>query len=200
MEKKEKTVATEVKIKLPVYVYGMSVLRKVAREVEKDFEGLDQLIDDMFDTMFASEGVGLAAPQIGQSIRIFIVDASRMEDTEDEPDLVTFRKVFINPYITEEWGEKWSFSEGCLSIPNIREEVSRPSWLRIQYYDQDWEFHEEEYDGMKARIIQHEYDHLEGRLFVDLINPLRKKLIAPKLKAISRGNVDCDYQIIFPKR
>jgi peptide deformylase len=183
---------------LPVYVYGMSVLRKRAQEIEEDYEGLESLIEEMFSTMIASEGVGLAAPQIGKSIRIFIVDASRMEDIDDEPDLKTFKKVFINPYITEEWGDKWTFSEGCLSIPNIREDVSRRSSVRIEYYDENWDFHEEEYDGVRARIIQHEYDHLEGKLFVDLINPLRKKLISQKLKAISKGRVDCDYRIIYP--
>ncbi len=185
---------------LPVYVYGMSVLRKTAQEIDKDYEGLDQLIDDMFETMIVSEGVGLAAPQIGKSVRLFLVDASRMEDIDDEPDLKDFKRVFINPFITDEWGEKWSFNEGCLSIPNIREEVSRLSKVRIEYYDENWNFHEEEYDGVKARIIQHEYDHLEGRLFVDLINPLRKKLIGPKLRGISRGRVDCDYKIIYPKK
>ncbi|MCF8345614.1 MAG: peptide deformylase [Bacteroidales bacterium] len=183
---------------LPVYVYGMSVLRKVSLEIDKDYEGLDQLINDLYETMVASDGVGLAAPQVGKSIRIFVVDASRMEDIDDEPDLKDFKKVFINPQIIDEWGEKWSFTEGCLSIPNIREDVSRHSNVRIEYYDEHWNFHEEEYDGVRARIIQHEYDHLNGRLFVDLINPLRKKLIANRLKSISKGNVDCDYKIIYP--
>ncbi|MEX0985965.1 MAG: peptide deformylase [Bacteroidales bacterium] len=197
METSEKENISKVMM-LPVYVYGMSVLRKVAQEIDKDFEGLDQLIEDMFETMVVSEGVGLAAPQIGESIRLFIIDASRMEDVDDEPDLKNFRRVFINPYIIEEWGDKWSFSEGCLSIPNIREDVTRNAKVKIKYYDENWDFHEEEFDGVKARIIQHEYDHLEGRLFVDMINPLRKKLIGPRLKAISRGNVDCDYEIVFP--
>jgi peptide deformylase len=183
---------------LPVYVYGMSVLRRVAEEIDKEYEGLAQLIEDMYETMVVTEGVGLAAPQIGKSIRLFVVDASRMEDVDDEPDLKDFKKVFINPYITEEWDEKWSFSEGCLSIPNIREDVSRHSRVRIEYYDENWEFHDEEYDGVKARIIQHEYDHLDGKLFVDLINPLRKKLIGPKLRAISKGNADADYRIVYP--
>ncbi len=183
---------------LPVYVYGMSVLRRVAQEIDKNYEDLDRLIEEMFETMVASEGVGLAAPQIGRSVRLFLVDTCRMEDIDDEPDLKNFKKVFINPYIIEEWGDKWSFSEGCLSIPNIREEVSRPSKVRIEYYDEHWNFHDEQYDGVKARIIQHEYDHLEGRLFVDLINPLRKKLIGPRLRSISKGNVDCDYKIVFP--
>ncbi len=185
---------------LPVYVYGMSVLRKTAQEIDEDYEGLDQLIEDMFETMEASEGVGLAAPQVGKSIRLFVVDATRMEDVDEEPDLKDFRKIFINPTITEEWDDKWSFSEGCLSIPNIREDVTRHSRVRIEYYDEHWEFHDETYDGVKARIIQHEYDHLNGRLFVDLINPLRKKLIGPRLRAISKGNADADYKIIYPKK
>ncbi len=185
---------------LPVYVYGMSVLRKKAQEIDENYEGLDQFIEDMFETMYFSDGVGLAAPQVGRSIRIFVIDAARMEDVEDEPGLKDFKKAFINPYIVDEWGEKFIFGEGCLSIPNQREDVSRPSNVKIEYYDQNWEFHSEEYSGIKARIIQHEYDHLEGRLFTDLINPLRKKLLAPRLKAISKGNVNCDYKIIFPKK
>ena len=185
---------------LPVYVYGMSVLRKVAQEIDEDYDGLDQLIEDMFETMSDSDGVGLAAPQIGKSIRLFMIDASRMEDVDDEPDIQSFKQVFINPYIVDETGEKWAFSEGCLSLPNIREDVTRPSIVKIEYYDSNWEFHEEEYDGVKARIIQHEYDHLDGRLFVDKINPLRRKLLSPRLNAISKGNVDCDYKIIFPKK
>ncbi len=185
---------------LPVYVYGMSVLRKVAQEIDENYEGLDQLIEDMFDTMRVSDGVGLAAPQIGRSIRLFMVDASQMEDIDDEPDIQSFKKVFINPYIVDKQGDKWAFTEGCLSIPNIHEDVMRPSIVKIEYYDRNWEFHEEEYDGVKARIIQHEYDHLNGRLFVDRINPLRRKLLAPRLYAISKGNVDTDYKIIFPKK
>jgi len=183
----------------PVYVYGMPVLRKVSAEIDDNFEGLDQLIDDMFETMKVSDGVGLAAPQIGKSIRIFVIDATGM-DVEDEPDLVNFRKVFINPVITDQWGEKWDFQEGCLSVPLIREDVTRFSKIKIKYYDENWNFHEEEYDGVKARIIQHEYDHLEGILFVDKINPLRRKLIKSRLNAISRGKTDIDYKIIYPKR
>lgn len=185
---------------LPVYVYGMSVLRRVSAEIDRDYEGLDQLIDDMYETMYESEGVGLAAPQVGRSIRLFVVDASPMEDVDDEPDLKDFRKVFINPLIIEESGDRWSFSEGCLSIPNIREEVVRKFRVRIEYYDRDWNFHDEVFEGVKARIIQHEYDHLEGKLFVDLINPLRRKLLTPKLKAISRGQGEASYQMIYPNR
>ncbi len=185
---------------LPVYVFGMSVLRKVAREIDKDYEGLDQLIEDMFETMSFSDGVGLAAPQIGKSIRLFLIDASRMEDVDDEPDIQSFKKIFINPYIIDESGEKWNFSEGCLSLPNIREDVSRHSKVTIEYYDENWVLHEEEYDGIKARIIQHEYDHLDGRLFIDHVNPLRRKLLTPRLNAISKGHGDADYKMIYPKK
>jgi peptide deformylase len=185
---------------LPVYVYGMSVLRKVSPEIPRDFEGLDQLIEDLFETMRASDGIGLAAPQVGKSLRIFVVDTSPIAEDKGEPALKDFKKAFINPYIIEEWGDPWSIEEGCLSLPNIREEVIRPDHVRIEYYDQDWNLHEEEYDGMRARVIQHEYDHLDGKLFVDKINPIRRKLIAPRLTAISRGKADCDYQMIYPKK
>jgi peptide deformylase len=185
---------------LPVYVYGMSVLRKVSPEIPRDFEGLDQLIEDLFETMRASDGIGLAAPQVGKSLRIFVVDTSPIAEDKGEPALKDFKKAFINPYIIEEWGDPWSIEEGCLSLPNIREEVIRPGHVRIEYYDQDWNLHEEEYDGMRARVIQHEYDHLDGKLFVDKINPIRRKLIAPRLTAISRGKADCDYQMIYPKK
>jgi peptide deformylase len=185
---------------LPVYVYGMSVLRKVSPEIPRDFKGLDQLIEDLFETMRASDGIGLAAPQVGKSLRIFVVDTSPIAEDKGEPALKDFKKAFINPYIIEEWGDPWSFEEGCLSLPNIREEVIRPDHVRIEYYDRDWNLHEEVYSGIRARVIQHEYDHLDGKLFVDKINPIRRKLIAPRLTAISRGKADCDYQMIYPKK
>jgi len=176
------------------------VLRKVALEIPEDFEGLDKLIEDLFDTMHASDGVGLAAPQVGKSLRIFAIDTSPMADNREEPELAGFRKVFINPYILDEWGDAWSFEEGCLSLPNIREEVSRPDKVRIEYFDENWNLLEEEYDGIRARVIQHEYDHLEGKLFADRVGALRRKLLSPRLKAISRGRVDCDYKIVYPKK
>jgi len=185
---------------LPVYVYGMSVLRKVAREIPEDYEGLDQLIEDLFETMHASDGVGLAAPQVGKSLRIFVVDTTPMAEDKGEPELKDFRKVFINPIIIREWDEPWTFEEGCLSLPQIREEVIRPSKVRIEYFDEDWNLKEEEYGGIRARVIQHEYDHLDGKLFVDRINPIRRKLISARLNAISRGKVESDYRIIFPKK
>lgn len=185
---------------LPVYVYGMSVLRKITQDIPEDFEGLDQLIEDMFDTMKASDGVGLAGPQVGKNLRIFIVDASDVADEHDEQGLKDFRKVFINPYIMETSGKPWPFEEGCLSLPNIREEVIRPEKVKIEYYDENWVLKEEEYDGFKARVIQHEYDHLDGKLFVDHISPIRRKLLGARLNSISKGRVDCDYRIIFPKK
>jgi len=186
---------------LPVYVYGMSVLRKIAPEIPEDFKELEQLVEDLFDTMHASDGVGLAAPQVGKSFRIFVVDTTPMaENNDNEPELKDFRKVFINPYILEESGDTWAFEEGCLSLPNIREEVSRPENVKIEYYDDNWVLHEEEYDGIRARVIQHEYDHLDGKLFTDKVSPIKRKLLAPRLKSVSRGRVDCDYKIIYPKK
>ena len=185
---------------LPVYVYGMSVLRKISSDIPEDFEGLGQMIEDLFETMRASEGIGLAAPQVGKSLRIFVVDTSPIAEDKGEPELKDFKKVFINPYILEEWGDPWSFEEGCLSLPQIREEVSRPDHVRIEYFDEHWNLLEEEYDGIRARVIQHEYDHLDGKLFVDKINPIRRKLLTPRLNAISHGKVDCDYKIIYPKK
>jgi peptide deformylase len=190
----------------PIYVYGSTVLRKIAKDIPQDFDGLDQLIEDMFETMAFSEGVGLAAPQIGKSIRLFCIDATRTENDDEEEDgeeyesLKDFKKAFINPQIIEETGSKWMFNEGCLSIPLLREDVERHSRIRIQYYDPDWNFHDEVYDGVKARIIQHEYDHLEGVMFVDRINPLRKKLIKGRLNAITKGKVDIDYKIRIPSK
>jgi len=185
---------------LPVYVYGMSVLRKIAQEIPEDYEDLDQLIADMFETMRSSDGIGLAAPQIGKSLRLFVVDTSPISEDKGEPELKDFKKAFINPLILDEWGDPWSFEEGCLSLPKIREEVSRPSKVRIEYYDENWNLMEEEYDEIRARVIQHEYDHLDGKLFVDRINPIRRKLLSARLKAVSRGKVDCDYKIIFSRK
>ena len=180
----------------PIVVYGHPVLRKVAEEIDKDYQGLSQLISDLFETMYFSEGLGLAAPQIGKSIRIFVIDGKPA--AEDEPALAEFKKVFINAHITERTGEFQPMTEGCLSIPNLREEVSRESHIRINYYDENWEYHDEVHDGYKARIIQHEYDHLDGILFTDKLNPLRKRLIKSKLTAISKGRFEADYKTILP--
>jgi len=183
----------------PIYVYGMPVLRKVAKDIDKDYEGLGQLIEDMYETMYSADGAGLAAPQIGLSIRIVVVDATKIEDEEDET-LQHFKKIFINPYIIEEEGELWEFNEGCLSIPNIREDVKRKPRLRLEYMDENFKKYDEYFDGYKARIIQHELDHLNGVLFTDRIAPLRKRLLNTKLKAISKGNTDIKYKIKFPRK
>ncbi len=180
----------------PIVVYGHPVLRKVAEDIEKDDPEVKQVAADLYETMYNSEGIGLAAPQIGKSLRIFVIDGSAASD--DEPLLVDFKKIFINPRIVEQNGEFKPMNEGCLSIPNIREEVDRESHIRITYYDENWEFHDEVYDGYKARIIQHEYDHLDGILFTDKVSPLRKKLLKGKLNAISKGKFDADYKTILP--
>jgi peptide deformylase len=181
---------------LPILAYGHPLLRRIAPEIGPDYPGLDELIANMFDTLYQSEGVGLAAPQVNDPARLFIIDASPFE--KDNPDLKGFKKVFINPHIIDETGEEWSFNEGCLSIPEIREDVLRKPHIRIQYQDQDFNSHEEFYDGIPARIIQHEYDHLEGKLFVDRISPLRKILLKRKLNDISTGNIEVAYKMIFP--
>jgi peptide deformylase len=189
---------------LPIVAYGDPVLKKVGDEIDKDYPGLAELLENMWETMYAASGVGLAAPQIGKSIRLFIVDASPFaDDEEDEPDpkakgLENFKKVFINPIIEDETGENWAFQEGCLSIPKIREDVYRKEKITITYYDENFEFHEETYDGYAARVIQHEYDHIEGILFTDHLAPLKRKLLTKKLTNISRGEIEVDYRMKFP--
>jgi len=178
---------------LPVFVYGSPVLRKVAADIPEDYPGLDEFIETLFDTMYQSDGIGLAAPQVGKSIRIFVVDASPLED--DDESLKDFRKVFINPRIISYEGGLSTYNEGCLSIPDIREDVERESAILIRYCDRDFNYREEYYDGIAARIIQHEYDHLEGRLFTDHISPLKKRLLKRKLTLISKGMVDVKYRI-----
>jgi len=180
----------------PIVVYGHAVLKKVAVDIENDYTGLQKLIADLFDTMYHSEGLGLAAPQVGKSIRVFVIDGAPV--AEDEPELANFKKTFINAHIIEKCGEQVPMNEGCLSIPNLREEVKRESHIRIKYYDENWEYHDEVFDGYKARIIQHEYDHLDGILFVDRINPLKKRLLKGKLKDISNGKFEADYKTILP--
>ncbi len=179
----------------PIVVYGHHVLRRVAEDIEKNDPEAKQIIDDLFETMYNSEGIGLAAPQIGKSIRIFVIDGSTASD--DEPKLAGFKKAFVNPHIIEKYGEFEPMTEGCLSIPDIREEVDRESHIRITYYDENWEFHDEVFDDYKARIIQHEYDHLDGVLFTDKVSPLKRKLLKGKLNAISRGKFEADYKTIL---
>lgn len=182
---------------LPVVAYGDPILKKVGEEIEADYPNLEQFVENMFDTMYNASGIGLAAPQVGQSIRVFIMDATPF--SEDHPELDGFTKVFINPIILEESGKKWTFNEGCLSIPGIREDVNRQPKILIEYFDENWELHEEEYDGKVARVIQHEYDHIEGVLFTDRIPALRRRMVKGKLRDISRGIVDVEYKMRFAK-
>jgi len=189
---------------LPIIAYGHPVLRKKADPITKDYPELDKLIEDMFDTMYQANGIGLAAPQVGKSIRLFIVNATPFADDEDlseeERDvLATFKKVFINPQIVKETGDEWAFNEGCLSIPDIREDVFRQPEITIEYQDENFKKHTETYTGIAARIIQHEYDHIEGVLFTDLLSPLKKRLIKSKLKNISQGKIKVDYAMRFPR-
>lgn len=190
---------------LPIVAYGDPVLKKKAEEIDKDYPGLQKLIDDMFETMYNAIGVGIAAPQVGRSIRLFAVDGSPFAETEEgqKPDpkaagMEDFKKVFINPVILEETGDEWAFSEGCLSIPNIREDVYRREVIRIRYYDENWQLHEDTFDGYRARIIQHEYDHIEGVLFTDHLSSLKRRLLNKKLTNISKGEVSIDYRMKFP--
>ncbi|MBL1280445.1 MAG: peptide deformylase [Fluviicola sp.] len=192
---------------LPIVAYGDAVLKKEGKEIDKDFPGLQKLIANMFETMYEASGVGLAAPQIGKSIRLFIVDASPFAEPDEGEELDPkaegldgFKKVFINPIIEEETGEEWGFNEGCLSIPKIREEVFRKETIAISYYNENWELKEETYDGYAARIIQHEYDHVDGILFTDHLSPLKKRLLNKKLQNISKGEIDVDYRMKFPAR
>ena len=183
---------------LPVTAYGHPILKKIAKDIDKDYPELKELIDNMYETMYVSNGVGLAAPQINLSIRLFIVDASPF--AEDVPEARDFKRAFINPIITKESGKEWMFNEGCLSVPDIREDVLRKPEIRIQYYDENFEFHDEQYDKVMARIIQHEHDHLEGIMFVDRISNIRKILLKRRLLDITKGNIKVDYKMIFPKR
>ncbi len=188
---------------LPIVAYGDAVLKKKAKEIEKEYPKLDELLENMFETMYAAHGVGLAAPQVGLPIRLFLVDTEPFSEDEelsedDRERLKGFRKVFINATIIEETGEEWSFTEGCLSIPDIREDVFRNETIKINYFDENFVEHTETYDGLVARVIQHEYDHIEGILFTDKLSSLKKRLIKGKLTNISKGKVNADYRMRFP--
>ena len=188
---------------LPIVAYGDPVLRKVGKDISKEQPKLDQLIENMYETMYAARGVGLAAPQIGLPIRLFIVDASPFAEDEELPEeeklqLENLKKTFINATILEETGDEWAFNEGCLSIPDVREDVFRQEKIKIEYYDENFKKHTEEYTGIAARIIQHEYDHIEGILFTDKLSPLKKRLIKGKLTNISKGKIKIDYRMKFP--
>ncbi|HAS35350.1 MAG TPA: peptide deformylase [Flavobacteriales bacterium] len=188
---------------LPILAYGDPVLKKKAQDISPDYPELSQFISNMWETMYASHGVGLAAPQVGESIRLFVVDASGFAEDEtytkeEREKFESFKRVFINPSIIEEEGDKWAFEEGCLSIPDIREEIFRKSKLLLRYQDENFVEHEEEFDGISARIIQHEYDHIEGVLFTDYLSPLRKRRLKRRLMKIAKGEIEVSYKMRFP--
>jgi peptide deformylase len=189
---------------LPIVAYGDPVLRKMGKDIEKDHPGLEELISDMKETMKNAQGVGLAAPQIGKDIRLFLIDAEPFAENDELEEeernfLKEFKRTFINPKILEEDGDEWAFTEGCLSIPNINEDVYRPETIRVRYVDENFNEKEEELDGLAARIFQHEYDHIEGILFTDRLSSLKKRLLKKKLENISKGKVDVSYRMKFPK-
>ncbi len=181
----------------PIYIYGSSALRNESVDVERDYPELDKLIDDMFETMYASHGVGLAAPQIGKNLRLFVVDVTPMAD--EDPAAVDFKRVMINPEIYEESDMEILMSEGCLSLPGIHEDVYRPEKIRIRYFDRNFEEHDEELEGWPARAVQHEYDHIEGMVFTDHLSNLRRTLLRSKLTAMSKGKYTADYRTKLAK-
>ena len=190
---------------LPVYAYGSPVLRKKGVEIDMDYPGLDTLIENMFETMENSGGVGLAAPQIGKAIRLFIVDTSGFAEIEglteqERKEVIEFKKVFINAYIEKEEGEVWSFNEGCLSIPDIHEDVKRPKIIHIRYMDEHFNEHKETYKGIMARVIQHEYDHTEGIMFTDHLSSFKKRLLKRKLENITKGKIRTTYPMKFSRK
>lgn len=190
---------------LPIIAYGAPILRKVAQDIQEDYPDLDKFIEDMWETLYASNGVGLAAPQVNRDIRLFLVDSevvfSNMEEGEENPypDGPGIKRVFINARIIDFEGEPWSYNEGCLSIPKINEDVARPESVTIEYLDESFQPHTETFSGITARIIQHEYDHIEGKLFIDYLKPLKKKLLQRKLSDITKGKVQVNYKMQFPK-
>ena len=188
---------------LPIIAYGDPVLRKTGKDITNEYPNLDALLENMFETMYEARGIGLAAPQVGVPIRIFIVDATPFEEDEELTEeerafLSTFKQVFINAKIIEETGDEWAFNEGCLSIPDIREDVFRNDTIKIEYLDENFEKYTKKFDGIVARIIQHEYDHIEGVLFTDKLSALKKRLIKGKLSNISKGKIKVDYRMRFP--
>ena len=190
---------------LPIVAYGSPILRKLARDISPDEPGLKELLENMWDTMYKSAGVGLAAPQINKDIRLFVVDSVQIfENQEPEevgtyPDEPGFKGVFINAKIIKLEGNPWSYNEGCLSIPKIREDVMRPQSVTMEYFNEDFEKQTQTFNGLTARIILHEYDHIEGKLFIDHISPLKRTLLKRKLEDISKGKVRVDYRMSFPK-
>ncbi|MBT3417904.1 MAG: peptide deformylase [Flavobacteriales bacterium] len=182
---------------LPIVAFGSLVLRKKCEEITPDYLELDTLLENMWETMYDSSGVGLAAPQINKAIRVFIIDTSPFMEEGEEDDSI--KKTFINATILEEEGEEWIFNEGCLSIPDIREDISRKPNITIKYQDENFEWNTDSFDGLTARVIQHEYDHIDGILFTDKISPLRKRMIKGKLENISKGNIQVSYRMKFPR-
>ncbi len=190
---------------LPIIAYGDPVLRKVASNIDKDYPNLNDLLTNMWETMYNANGVGLAAPQIGLAVRIFLVDTEPFADDdelteEEQKQLKGFKQVFINAEIEEETGEEWPFNEGCLSIPDVREDVNRKDTIKITYQDENFKTHTKTYDGLLARVIQHEYDHIEGVLFTDKLSSLKKRLIKGRLTNISKGKINVDYRMRFPNQ
>jgi peptide deformylase len=193
---------------LPIVAYGHPVLREVAKDITPDYPGLDKLIEDMWETMYGSNGVGLAAPQINRSIRLFVVDSAQIfanmdqeeKEENDYPDTPGIKQVFINAHLVEEAGDDWPYNEGCLSIPKIREDVYRAEEVTIRFMDEKFQQHTKTFDGITGRIILHEYDHIDGKLFIDYISPLKRKLYKRKLDDISKGSIRVDYRMLFPKK
>jgi peptide deformylase len=190
---------------LPIVAYGAPILRTISKDITPEYPNLPKLIEDMWETMYSSNGVGLAAPQINRDIRLFVVDSSQIfanldEDEKDKyPDGPGIRQVFINAHIIGLEGEEWAYNEGCLSIPKIREDIFRSEEVTLEYADENFELHTETYNGITARIILHEYDHIEGKLFIDYLKPLKRKLLKGKLDDISRGKISVDYKMSFPR-
>jgi len=180
---------------LPIYAYGHPVLKKVCQEIQPGHDGLNALLDNMWETMYNAKGIGLAAPQIGKDVRIFMADTKQLED--EEKDLIGIKKCFINAIILEEYGDEESFEEGCLSIPDVRGDVMRKPNIKIKYQDENFEEHIESFSGINARVIQHEYDHIQGRLFTELLQPLRKRRVKRRLESIKKGNVVAEYRMKF---
>lgn len=190
---------------LPIVAYGSEILRKKSEPISADYPHLEKLLKAMEETLYASNGVGLAAPQINKPIRIFLVDSKQIFDHQDEEDKGKYadepgiKQVFINAQIINHDGDEWKYNEGCLSIPKIREDVQRPESVTIEYLDENFQQHSETFCGLTARIIQHEYDHIEGKLFIDYLKPLKKKMLQGKLNDISKGKIKVDYKMMFPK-
>jgi peptide deformylase len=190
---------------LPIVAYGSSILRTVCKDINADYPNLSILIENMWETMYNSSGVGLAAPQVNKDIRLFVIDSTQIFTNMDEadkgkyPDEPGFKQVFINAHVQKLNGEEWSYNEGCLSIPKIREDVKRNEEVTIEYVDENFEPHTKTFNGITARVILHEYDHIEGKLFIDYLQPLKRKLLKSKLDDISKGKVSVDYKMNFPK-